>query len=64
MKNTKKKIKKFCVPERVVRIYMAEFIDDFEQVKKYLNKVYCIGIKKVLKIEESTNKSGRDVFFQ
>lgn len=67
MKNTKEKTKKFFVPERVVEIYMAEFIDDFEQVRKYLNKVYFIGIKKVLRIEESVNKRGRrgrDVFFQ
>lgn len=64
MKSVKKKVKKFFVPERVVKIYMAEFIDDFEQVKKYLNKVYFIGIKKVLRVEESIEKDGRDIFFQ
>lgn len=67
MKSTKKKTKKFFVLERVVEIYMAEFIEDFEQVKKYLNRVYCLDINKVLKIEEAVNKRGRrgrDVFFQ
>lgn len=60
----KKKVKKFFVLERVVEIYMSEFIDDFEKVKKYLNRVYFLGIKKVLRIEKSTEKFGRDVFFQ
>jgi hypothetical protein len=64
MKSVKKKAKKFFVPFLVIDVYMSGFIEDFDKVKEYLNKVYCLDINKILKIEMSSSKFGREVFYR